>query len=104
MWIKSFTRLLGQIEAVIKNGSDMKRHPYGTKTVSILALAMLSCSAHTLRAAPDAGEVIGTEQAILAEAPNVPPPITRKNATKVIVSLEVKELTKRLSDGVEYTF
>lgn len=51
-----------------------------------------------------APEAIGTEQAVLAEAPNVPPPIRRKQAAKVIVKLEVKELTKRLADGVEYTF
>ena len=41
---------------------------------------------------------------ILAQAPNVPPPITRKHATKVIVNLEVREVTKRLADGVEYVF
>src|SRR5215469_6076306 len=48
----------------------------------------------------------GTDQenAVLAEAPNVPPPITRRHAAKVVVNLEVKEVTKRLADGVEYTF
>jgi nitrite reductase (NO-forming) len=49
-------------------------------------------------------EVTDQENAVLAEAPNVPPPITRKYATRVIVNLEVKEVTKRLADGVEYTF
>jgi nitrite reductase (NO-forming) len=49
-------------------------------------------------------EIIGQENAALAEAPTVPPPITRKYATKVVVNLEVKEVTKRLADGVEYTF
>ncbi len=49
-------------------------------------------------------EIVGVENAVLAEAPNVPPPITRKQATKVIVNLEVKEVVKRLAEGVEYTF
>ena len=48
--------------------------------------------------------VSGQEEAVLADAPNVPPPITRRNATKVVVKLEVQEVTKRLADGVEYTF
>jgi nitrite reductase (NO-forming) len=44
------------------------------------------------------------ENAILTEAPNVPPPIARRHPAKVIVHLEVKEVVKRLADGVEYTF
>jgi nitrite reductase (NO-forming) len=44
------------------------------------------------------------EQAILTSAPLVPPPITRRSPAKVVVKLEVRELTKRLADGVEYTF
>lgn len=48
--------------------------------------------------------VQGEEIAVLGIAPNVPPPITRKHATKVIVHLEVREVTKRMADGVEYVF
>ncbi len=48
--------------------------------------------------------VVGTEEAILTDAPAVPPPLTRAHATKVIVHLEVKEVKGRLADGVEYTF
>lgn len=44
------------------------------------------------------------ETAILTRPPNVPPPITRRHPAKVIVNLEVLEVTKRLADGVEYTF
>lgn len=44
------------------------------------------------------------ETAILTEAPFVPPPITRRTPAKVIVNLEVREVVKRLADGVEYTF
>lgn len=44
------------------------------------------------------------EIAVLTEAPHVPPPIARKHAAKVIVNLEVREVVKRLADGVEYSF
>ena len=44
------------------------------------------------------------ETAVLTEAPHVPPRITRQHAAKVIVNLEVREVVKRLADGVEYTF
>jgi nitrite reductase (NO-forming) len=53
--------------------------------------------------APSA-EIVGEEVAVLTAAPNVPPPITRKHATKVIVKLETIEKPMRLADGVEYTF
>jgi nitrite reductase (NO-forming) len=43
-----------------------------------------------------------TENAILTQAPAVPPPITRHQPVKVIVNLDVREVTKRLTDGVEY--
>ncbi len=48
--------------------------------------------------------VTGEETAVLTQAPHVPPPIKRSHATKVIVKLEVKEVVKKLSDGVEYLF
>ncbi len=46
----------------------------------------------------------GEEHAVLTLAPNVPAPITRDYATKVIVELETVEKVMRLSDGVNYTF
>ena len=49
-------------------------------------------------------EVVGQEVAVLTQAPDVPPPITRDHATRVIVNMETVELTKELADGVEYTF
>jgi nitrite reductase (NO-forming) len=49
-------------------------------------------------------EVVGEERAVITQAPNVPPPIQRKQATKVIVELEVREVVKKLADGVEYLF
>ena len=48
-------------------------------------------------------EIVGEEIAVLTDAPNVPAPITRRHATKVIVNLEMSEKKMRLADGVEYT-
>ncbi|WP_198342186.1 copper-containing nitrite reductase [Nitrosococcus watsonii] len=44
------------------------------------------------------------EEAILTDAPLVPPPIIRSTPAKVVVRLETVETVKRLADGVEYTF
>lgn len=48
--------------------------------------------------------VQGKEDAVLTDAPNVPPPVTRNHPTKVTVRLEVREIVKRMADGVDYTF
>lgn len=44
------------------------------------------------------------EKALLTEAPNVPPVITRTTPAKVIVELEVLEKEGELADGVKYIF
>ena len=44
------------------------------------------------------------ESAVLTDAPEVPAVIERNYSAKVIVELEVREVVKRLSDGVDYTF
>ncbi|MBN8549341.1 MAG: nitrite reductase, copper-containing [Deltaproteobacteria bacterium] len=44
------------------------------------------------------------EKAILTDAPNVPPPITRLTPAKVIAELEVVEVQRDLADGVQYSF
>ncbi len=49
-------------------------------------------------------KIQGEEKAVLTAAPNVPPPITRRHATKVVVELETVETVKRLADGIDYTF
>ncbi len=48
--------------------------------------------------------VTGEEVAVLTDAPNVPPPITRKHPTKVMVNLEVIEKEMEMMDGVKYIF
>ena len=42
--------------------------------------------------------------AVLTSAPQVPPPINRDHAAKVIVELTVEEVVKPISEGVSYTF
>ncbi|MBI1839458.1 MAG: nitrite reductase, copper-containing [Verrucomicrobia bacterium] len=49
-------------------------------------------------------DVVGEEVAVLAQAPFVPPPIHRSHATRIIVKLEVREVVKRMADGVDYLF
>jgi len=44
------------------------------------------------------------ETAVLGYAPEVPPPIIRREPAVVKVDLEVRELEGRLADGVTYTF
>jgi nitrite reductase (NO-forming) len=86
---------------------------FARRGVAALGLALaaavpgLMASEGTVMAKPGSAPLaahLPVENAILTEAPNVPPPITRRHAAKVIVHLEVRELVKRLADGVEYTF
>jgi nitrite reductase (NO-forming) len=48
--------------------------------------------------------IVGEEIAVLTQAPNVPPPIKRSHPTRMIVTLEVKEVVRKLADGTEYLF
>lgn len=49
-------------------------------------------------------DIKGEEVAKLTSPPEVPPPISRKHNTKVIVKLEVIEKTMKIADGVDYMF
>lgn len=75
--------------------------------VILLGLLLASCgekSEGLKDRGEDQFEIQGEEMAILTDAPNVPPAITRKHPTKVIVKLEVIEKVMEISEGVEYTF
>jgi nitrite reductase (NO-forming) len=76
----------------------------GALVVAGAVTAITSCSDGAGRPQPAPEVVQGQEDAVLTDAPNVPPPITRTHPTKVIVKLEVQEVVKRLADGVDYTF
>ncbi len=69
-------------------------------TIAWLFLATMLPATHVSHAA----EVKGEEHAVLTAAPSVPPLITRKHSTKVIVELEVRERVGTIAEGVEYTF
>jgi len=50
---------------------------------------------------PPRGEPI---RAVLTDAPGVPPAITRRTPARIVVELEVREVTLPMSEGVDYTF
>lgn len=75
--------------------------------ISILLLFLSSCGAEGTKSSGGSDEtetLKGEEVAVLTDAPNVPPPITRKHPTKVIVNLEVIEKEMEMMDGVKYNF
>ena len=94
----------------------MKTQSFSRKVTSLLSAATLLALPSALLAAESqvvrpasAPKIVdpsvqGEENAILTQAPNVPPPIARKHATKVIVKLEVREVVKKLNDGTDYLF
>lgn len=43
-------------------------------------------------------------EAVLTHAPNVPPPIIRDHAAKVVVNMETQEKVMRMADGVDYMY
>ena len=75
---------------------------------ALAALLSLPAQAQEVAGAPSGNPVVTDdlpiEQAVLTSAPNVPPPITRRYSARVVVRLEVREVVKRLADGVDYTF
>src|SRR5579871_116781 len=75
-----------------------------------VGIGLLILSTAYAAGAPDSRDrnikdpVIGSEPGVLTYAPDIPAPITRNHATKVVIHLEVKEVESRLADGVSYTF
>ncbi len=67
-----------------------------------LSLTLLAAPAHPdWSAAQPAGDPIKAE---LTQAPRVPPPTNRKQPAKIIMDLEVREMTSPIAEGVSYTF
>lgn len=69
-------------------------------------MSSLFCSMTALAAVDLSIDInkLPVEEGKVTYAPEVPPPITRKKPARVKVTLETKEVKKRLADGVEYTF
>lgn len=73
----------------------------------ILFMSFQSCKNSNSSSNTSSGgteKIEGEEIAVLTDPPMVPPPITRKHATKVIVNLEVIEKQMEMMDGVMYNF
>ncbi len=77
--------------------------PLNLFTTNLILLFFISLA----NSSPDKNrseKIDGQENAILTDAPSVPIALSRKNATKVIVHLEVKEVEGKMADGVTYTY
>lgn len=70
----------------------------------ILLLLCLCLSLSSCKKDNRTSSIEGEEVAVLTSPPNVPPPISRKTNTKLIVHLEVVEKKMPIAEGVDYTF
>jgi len=68
--------------------------------VPAMIALLSSCTANEFN--PETAEIVGEEVAELTLPPDVPPPIDRDHATKLVVNMEVVEEEMRLADGVTY--
>lgn len=82
--------------------TELKKVLSATLLITISLLVLSSCSGED-NFDPESAEIVGEEEAELTLPPNVPPPIDRDHATKLIVNMEVVEKEMRLADGVDYT-
>jgi len=83
---------------------------------ALQALTLTLATAGLIAAEPDStkpkgpaakgtdSSLVGEETAVLTQAPQVPPPIKRTHATKVKVKIEVREVVKKMADGVDYLY
>lgn len=71
--------------------------------VTLALLVNVACSGE-YKTKSSSEAINGEEVAVLTFAPNVPPPIARNHATKMIVNLEVIEKEMEMMDGVKYNF
>lgn len=77
-------------------------------SIAIIALGFLFAACNNPEKKGEATtaqeEIKGEEVAVLTDAPNVPPQITRNYATKVRVNLNIIEKVMKISDSTDYTF
>ncbi|MFN8133811.1 MAG: copper-containing nitrite reductase [Bacteroidales bacterium] len=76
-------------------------NPIAITCMSVFCIAGFVLSGCSVK---NSNAIKGEEVAVLTFAPNVPPPITRDYATKMIVNLEVIEKEMEMMDGVKYNF
>lgn len=99
----------------------MKQHTIKRHTLAILLAAVFSLAAcgqdaaekptETAAASTQAASTAGSSDkalpvidAVLTQAPNVPPAIDRDYAAKVVVKMETVEKVMQMADGVEYMY
>src|SRR5262245_66657926 len=83
----------------------MKRGLTLVTTVAVVGLLAGGAVIWQSQARAKGGEAALPEvKAILASAPQVPPPVDRAGNARVIVALETTEVKGVLADGVQYTF
>ncbi|WP_395740113.1 copper-containing nitrite reductase [Prosthecobacter sp.] len=108
--IRNTARILPALAAVLLTQcGDRGLSPNEKQSQETLVKEMAALSKAAADTARDPAQapdqpLSGSEDAVLTDAPHVPPPITRDHPTKVAVKLEVRELVKRMADGVDYTF
>ena len=84
---------------------ELLRMPSSVLCAALLVIGTASCERPEANAAPlPLDPIQGTENALEKSAPEVPPPVARSYATRVVVDLEAREHVKELADGVEYLF
>ena len=91
---------------------NSRKHPARLAGLLLASLALASSAPAAEGPSPVVGRVplppdvaaLPVEQAVLTAPPHVPPAITRRSPARVVVNLEVKEVTTRIADGTEYTF
>ncbi len=86
----------------------------GTLIAFIFALALSACSSSGNKKQDISGKdalvkrnvalIEGEENAVLTDPPAVPPAVTRKYATKVMVEMETQEVNMPLNGDVEFNF
>lgn len=80
-------------------------HQFSKCCIFVLLMTIFgSCFARAESAKNISPAELPVEEAVLASAPQVPPPIKRRTPAKVTVHLEVREVIKQLADGVSYSF
>src|SRR5215467_4740983 len=83
----------------------MKRGLTLVTTVAVVGLLAGGAVIWQSQARAKGGETtLPDVKAILASAPQVPPPVDRAGNARVIVALETTEVKGALADGVQYTF
>ena len=82
----------------------LRRSPFATIVAVSAVIMSVGLLLLLTRDASSQARTASAIEAVLTSAPSVPPPITRRDSARVVVRLEIREVSLPISDGVEYTF